>query len=138
MNSKTLREIYEYDLIPDDGSDCPQEEWFNAIMEKTAEQLTLSDVSRMLRQRICSVIAIERAIEFLGDDIFAGEIYEGQLMAHLYNAKEKYLCKRYDDIKPILADAEVKALRHEWSCESDKMEFIQTVEDFVKKIEDQE
>ena len=89
MHNKTLREIYEYDLIPDDGLDYPVEEWFNAVMEKTEDKLTVSDVSRMLRQKIFSVVAINRAIEMLKDDIFTGEMYEGQLMANLCNAKEK-------------------------------------------------
>ena len=52
--SKTLREIYEYDLIEDDGIDYTVDEWFNTIMEKTKDQLNVSDVSRMLRQKICS------------------------------------------------------------------------------------
>ena len=52
--SKKLREIYEYDLIEDDGIDYTVDEWFNTIMEKTKDQLNVSDVSRMLRQKICS------------------------------------------------------------------------------------
>ena len=27
--SKTLKEIYEYDLIEDENIDCPMDEWFN-------------------------------------------------------------------------------------------------------------
>ena len=138
MHNKTLREIYEYDLIPDDGLNFPIEEWFNAVMEKTEDKLTVADVSRMLRQKIFSVVAINRAIEMLKEDIFTGEMYEGQLMANLCNAKEKYLCKRYDDIRPILADAELKALSHQWSNAEDKTEFLRTVEDFIKKIENRE
>ena len=134
MHNKTLREIYEYDLIPDDGLDYPVEEWFNAVMEKTEDKLTVSDVSRMLRQKIFSVVAINRAIEMLKDDIFTGEMYEGQLMANLCNAKEKYLCKRYDDIRPLLKDAELKALSNNWSVEKDKAEFLKVVEDFIEKI----
>ena len=117
MHNKTLRELYEYDL-----------------MEKTEDMLTVSDVSRMLRQKIFSVVAINRAIEMLKEDIFTGEMYEGQLMANLCNAKEKYLCKRYDDIRPILKDAELKALVHQWSSDEDKAEFLRTVEDFIKKV----
>jgi len=138
MHNKTLRELYEYDLIPDDGLNFPIEEWFNAVMEKTEDMLTVSDVSRMLRQKIFSVVAINRAIEMLKEDIFTGEMYEGQLMANLCNAKEKYLCKRYDDIRPILKDAELKALVHQWSSDEDKAEFLRTVEDFIKKVENKE
>ena len=33
--SRTLKEIYEYDLIEDDGLDYTVDEWFNTIMAKT-------------------------------------------------------------------------------------------------------
>ena len=134
MNSKTLKEIYEYDLIPDDGDDYPQEEWFNVLMKKTPEDLTLSDICRMLRQKICSVVAIDRAIKMLESDLFEGELYEGQLMTSLYNAKEKYLRLRYDDIAPILSKAELSALSHEWQSADEKSEYLRTVEAFISRI----
>ena len=91
--SKTLKEIYEYDLIEDDGIDYTVDEWFNTIMEKTKDQLSVADVSRMLRQRICSRIAIKRAIEMLSDDPFIGEMFEGQLMFNLLSVSLPILFK---------------------------------------------
>ncbi|MBR7088440.1 MAG: hypothetical protein IKI38_03705 [Mogibacterium sp.] len=136
MNSKTLKEIYEYDLIPDDAENYPQEEWFNVLMKKTPEDLTLSDICRMLRQKICSVVAIDRAIEMLESDLFEGELYEGQLMTSLFNAKEKYLRLRYDDIAPILSKAELSALSHEWQSADEKSEYLRTVEAFISRIKE--
>ena len=138
MDGKTLKEIYEYDLVPDEGHQYSLDEWFNSIMSKTVDELTIADICRMLRQKICSAVAIGKAIDMLNDDPFMGELYEGQLMITLYNAKEKYLCKRYDDIRPILKDAELKALVHQWSSDEDKAEFLRTVEDFIKKVENKE
>ena len=88
MHSKTLREIYEYDLIPDDGLNFPIEEWFNAVMEKTEDKLTVSDVSRMLRQKIFSVVAINRAIEMLKEDIFTGEMYTSATQRRSTSARD--------------------------------------------------
>ena len=115
--SRTLKEIYEYDLIEDDGIDYTVDEWFNTIMAKTKDQLTVSDVSRMLRQKICSRVAIKRAIEFLNEDPFIGEMFEGQLMFNLYAGKEKYLKLFYPQMGPMLENAGLMAKSHHWGSE---------------------
>lgn len=134
MDGKTLKEIYEYDLVPDEDHQYSLDEWFNSIMSKTVDELTIADICRMLRQKICSAVAIGKAIDMLNDDPFMGELYEGQLMITLYNAKEKYLCKRYDDIEPLLDKAALKSKTHDWVSEYEKFEYLRTLEAFAKKI----
>jgi hypothetical protein len=134
MDGKTLKEIYEYDLVPDEDHQYSLDEWFNSIMSKTVDELTIADICRMLRQKICSAVAIGKAIDMLNDDPFVGELYEGQLMITLYNAKEKYLCKRYDDIEPLLDKAALKSKTHDWVSEYEKFEYLRTLEAFAKKI----
>ena len=134
MDEKTLKEIYEYDLVPDEGHQYSLDEWFNSIMSKTVDELTIADICRMLRQKICSAVAIGKAIDMLNDDPFVGELYEGQLMITLYNAKEKYLCKRYDDIEPLLEKAAFISKTHDWVSEYEKFEYLRTLEAFAKKI----
>lgn len=134
--SKTLREIYEYDLIEDDGIDYTVDEWFNTIMEKTKDQLTVSDVSRMLRQKICSRVAIKRAIEMLSDDPFIGEMFEGQLMFNLYAGKEKYLKLFYHQMGPVLEKAGLMAKSHEWGSQQEKDEYMDIVAKFAQKIKE--
>lgn len=136
MDGKTLRDIYEYDLIPDVDTQNILDEWFNSIMNKDVDQLTVADICRMLRQRICSVVAIDKAIKFLDKDPFIGELYEGQLMLTLYNAKEKYLCKRYDDIEPLLEKSALMSRSHVWESEYEKFDYLQTLEAFARKIRD--
>jgi len=135
--SKTLKEIYEYDLIEDENIDCPMDEWFNSIMEKTKDQLTVSDVCRMLRQKICSRVAIKRAVEMLSDDPFAGEMFEGQLLYNLYSGKEKYLRLFYTQMGPVLENAGLRAKSHEWSSEKAKEEYMDILSKFSKKIKEE-
>lgn len=135
--SKKLREIYEYDLIEDDGIDYTVDEWFNTIMEKTKDQLNVSDVSRMLRQKICSKVAIKRAIEMLSDDPFIGEMFEGQLMYNLFMGKEKYLRLYYHQVEPVLENAALMAKSHNWESESAKEEYMDIVAKFAKKIKEE-
>ena len=136
MHKMKLKEIYEYDYIPDESDTYPLQEWFNAILEKTEDELTIADVCRMLRQRMCSKCAMKRAVDLLREDPFAGEIYEGQLMSTLYGSKEKYLCLFYADILPILENAEVLSLSHKWANEEEKSEYLKIAEAFKQKIAD--
>jgi hypothetical protein len=135
--SRKLREIYEYDLIEEDGMDNAVDEWFNTIMEKTKDQLNVADVSRMLRQKICSRVAIKRAIEMLSDDPFVGEMFEGQLMFNLYNGKEKYLRLFYPQMSNVLEKAEDMAKCHHFSSEEDKREYITIISKFAEKIKEE-
>ncbi len=136
MQKQKLKEIYEYDYIPNDSEIYPLQEWFNTILEKTEDELTIADVCRMLRQRMCSKCAMKRAIDLLREDPFAGEIYEGQLMSTLYGSKEKYLCLFYADILPILENAEILSLSHKWANEEEKSEYLKIAEAFKQKIAD--
>lgn len=135
--SKKLKEIYEYDLIEDFDSALMVDEWFNTIMEKTKDQLTVSDVSRMLRQKICSKVAIKRAIEMLEEDPFVGEMFEGQLMYNLYDGKEKYLKLFYSQVEPVLEKAGLMAKTHEWSSDSERDEYMEVIEKFGHKIKEE-
>ena len=134
MEKKKLKDIYEYDYIPNDGDIYPLQEWFNALLEKTEDELTIADVCRMLRQRMCSKCAMNRAVTILREDPFAGELYDGQLMSTLYGSKEKYLRLFYDDITPILEHAEVEALRRVWSSDEERTEYLKIAEAFKEKI----
>ena len=136
MQKQKLKEIYEYDYIPNDSEIYPLQEWFNTIRENTEDELTIADVCRMLRQRMCSKCAMKRAVDLLREDPFAGEIYEGQLMSTLYGSKEKYLCLFYADILPILENAEILSLSHKWANEEEKSEYLKIAEAFKQKIAD--
>lgn len=136
--SKTLREIYEYDLVGEDNNDCVADEWFNTIMEKTKDQLSVSDVSRMLRQKICSRVAIKRAIEMLSEDPFIGEMFEGQLMFNLFFGKEKYLKLFYSQMGPVLERAGLMAKGHQWTSDDAKNEYMDIIAKFAQKIKEED
>lgn len=134
MENRKLKELYDYDMITEEGGIEIANEWFNALMEKTVYELTLADICRMLRQKIFSVVAIGRAIEILNEDPFSGDLYEGQLLVNLCNAKEKYLSKRYDDVEPLLDNVIRLALSKEWTDEEAKNDFLESAVGLKEKI----
>ncbi len=134
MENRKLKELYDYDMITEEGGIEIANEWFNVLMEKNVYDLTLADICRMLRQKIFSVVAIDRAIDILNEDLFAGDFYEGQLLVNLCNAKEKYLSKRYDDVEPLLDKAIRLALSNNWQDDEVKKDYIESAVGLKEKI----
>lgn len=137
MENKKIKDLYDYDMVSDADEDNVANEWFNVLMEKFVGELNIGDICRMLRQKIFSVVAIDRAIEILNTDPFVGDLYEGQLMVNLCNAKEKYLSKRYNDMEPLLETSVRLALAHKWSDEEEKKEYLECVVGLQEKIKEQ-
>lgn len=137
MENKKIKDLYDYDMVSDADEDNVANEWFNVLMEKFVGELNIGDICRMLRQKIFSVVAIDRAIEILNTDPFVGDLYEGQLMVNLCNAKEKYLSQRYNDMEPLLEASVRLALAHKWSDEEEKKEYLECVVGLQEKIKEQ-
>lgn len=137
MENKKIKDLYDYDMVSDADENNIANEWFNVLMEKYVCELSIGDICRMLRQKIFSVVAIDKAIEILNTEPFVGDLYEGQLMVNLCNAKEKYLSKRYEDMKPLLETSVRLAISHEWKDEEEKREYLECAIGLQKKIKEQ-
>lgn len=55
------------------------DEWFTSILDKPINELSISDISRSIRQDVFLEYVLPRAEFFLKDDPFAGD-YDGQLL----------------------------------------------------------
>lgn len=60
--------------------EMPLDQWFYELVQKKVTELTILDVSRMLRQNVFLDIAIPAAWNLLSEDPLCGEMYEGQLV----------------------------------------------------------
>lgn len=58
----------------------PLQKWHNQLIDKTINEITITDVLRMIRQKEFLDLAMDKAMEFLQDNVFAGETYEGELL----------------------------------------------------------
>ena len=76
---KPLKEIY--DLTYDSsGFNSGLINWYNKLIDKTYDQLTVTDVSRMIRQDVLKTVAIKRAIELFLNNPYEGEYSDGELL----------------------------------------------------------
>ena len=79
---KSLKSLYglEYDKSNYQSSLI---NWYNRLIDKSADELSIMDVSRMIRQNILKEVAIDRAVELLLSEPFGGEMQDGDLLALL-------------------------------------------------------
>lgn len=93
----------------------PLDKWFFEMVQKTINELTIKDISCMLRQEVYLDIAIPCAWKMLLEDPFCGEMYEGEMIKSLTktlinNPQEKSKNFYKEFVKVI----NLKMEEHEW------------------------
>lgn len=111
--------------IGDMKDDCAMDKWLIGMLQKKVSELSLLDISRMIRQEIYVDIAISIAWKMLKENPFEGEMYDGQLLELLvrylnshYEANKK---SDYIDFKKALNS---KMINYEWENEEDKNNYV--------------
>lgn len=131
--NKQIKELYGCNYIISDEELYPLQKWYNRLIDKTIAQIDVSDVSRMIRQKEFIDIAILKAIDFLKDNLFCGEMYEGEILEKLLEVNTCNLVAYSDDIKDILSEALDKSEKHEWLCKDEKEDFENVIRKFIDK-----
>ncbi len=88
MQRETIKKQFNLDY---DNQISGLSEWYNTLLDKNIEQVTLIDVTKMLKQDILKELAIELAIEFLVDDPAIGYMRDGELVNLLSKEDAKSL-----------------------------------------------
>lgn len=133
-DKRKIKELYDCKYIISDEELYPLQKWYNKIIDKTIDEITIADILRMIRQKEFCDLAVEKAVEFLQDNVFAGEIYDGQLLEKISEMSDPFLTKYSNKLKYILKDAMGKSETHEWSYEGEREEFKNMVNSILKKI----
>ncbi|CAH5696987.1 contact-dependent growth inhibition system immunity protein [Enterobacter cloacae] len=74
---------------PDQQS--PLELWFERIIDVPIEELTVEDLCRAIRQKLCIDQLMPRVLEVLTEEPLAGEYYDGELITALSTIKAEDL-----------------------------------------------
>ena len=115
--------------------DDPLVIWHNQVIEKSVDELTISDVARCFRQKIFLDEAYEMLLIYLLHNPYEGDIYKGELMDKACEIEEKYIIKYKNTIKKIIKAAYEFIQIYAWENEEDKAEYTEAVDNFAKKIE---
>lgn len=131
---KTIREIYG--CIPCALGTSPTllEKWYNALLEKQPDEITISDVLRMLRQNELVELAIAKAISLLCEDPFCGWYYDGELLLCLSKVETAKIYPYLFDINAILQKATNQLYVRDWMSIEDRVEMEELIIAFTAKL----
>lgn len=102
----------------------PLEKWYKELLNKSEEELTILDISRMLRQNVKLETAIPAAMELLINDPFEGEMYEGELLKHLANALQKTTTDiDHAKLRAIIDKADSEKETYDWGLSENKEDY---------------
>ena len=134
MNHKSIKEMYECNYIPEQDLLYPLQKWYNKLLDKTIDELTIADILRIIRQKEFIDIAISKAVEILISNPFAGELYEGELLEKISQLEKGKLKKYITLLENINSNALIQNEKHEWLTEKEKKDYVQLIISFKNKL----
>ena len=77
---------------------------------------------------------MNKALEYLKQDIFIGEQYDGQMIEEMSKLNTDFLKSYKEDLIIILNGALEKSKLHEWSYNGEKEEFDSIVNELMNRL----
>jgi len=102
--------------------------WYNRLIDKAADELSIMDVSRMIRQNLLKDVAIDRAVELFLSEPFGGEMQDGDLLALLVSCgSEITKSKQIDMLIDKIHKLENEVSDFGWENEDNKTLFERNI-----------
>lgn len=103
-------------------------DWYNRLIDKSVDELSVADVSRMIRQNILREVAIDRAIELFLIDPFDGEMQDGDLLALLVSCGvEVVKNKKTEPLITTILKLSNEISDFDWADESSRMLYEENI-----------
>lgn len=132
--SQTIKEIYSLNQNNQNAEpEYALDKWYARLINKTADEIDLEDVSRMLTQNVFIDLGIKKAIEILSEDAIAGVFYDGQLL-ELLSAVDLDEFKDLSQLKLLLQEINNNLSNFDWSSEEDQIEYNELLTNFLNRI----
>lgn len=131
---RKVKEIYDCVPIVSDEELYPLQKWYNQLIDKTIHEITVADVLKMIRQKQFINLAMAKAIEFLKENVFVGELYDGEIFEKISELDSSVLVFYADDLKNIIKSALEKSVIHNWSYDGEEDEFKDIVNVMARKL----
>lgn len=133
-DTRKIKEIYDCVAIISEKELYPLQKWYNQLIDKKPSEIIVADVLRMIRQKQFIDLAMSKAINFLQEDVFTGETYDGEMLEKISEMDSSFLMSYADDLLNIIKNALDKSAMHEWSYDGEEDEFKNIVSIIAKKL----
>ena len=130
---KTIGQLYNE--RPIENAQYPLQIWYNDLLDKTENDLTVFDVVRMIRQRKFIKLAVEIAFRFLNEDPFCGDCYTGELLEKVTGLEHKLIESHREDIINVVSLCESSLQSYEWTDDFEKDDFICMLAEIKKRFD---
>ncbi|AYB46213.1 contact-dependent growth inhibition system immunity protein [Paenibacillus lautus] len=132
--SQTIKEIYSLNQNNQNAEpEYALDKWYARLINKTADEIDLEDVSRMLTQNVFIDLGIKKAMEILSEDPIAGVFYDGQLL-ELLSAVDLDEFKDLSQLKLLLQEINNNLSNFDWSSEEDQIEYNELLTNCLNRI----
>ncbi|GMK38807.1 hypothetical protein PCCS19_18610 [Paenibacillus sp. CCS19] len=139
VTSYKIKEIeVELGIIYDSSSsESPLSLWYENIRDKFVYELKLGDVLRLLRQQLYVSYIVPKAVEYLQANLFAGEQYDGELVAVLSRIPfdtwgQNETLKR--DLQKIISSEYLNINQRIWTTDSFRSNFLKDYDKLLKNL----
>ncbi|MDE7224205.1 MAG: hypothetical protein K2O34_10545 [Acetatifactor sp.] len=129
-----IKDLYGCEYEASEEELYPLQKWYNQLIDKAPQEVTVGDTARMLRQKLFPELAMTKAIELLRKDLFDGELYEWELLAAIADTESHLLAAHAQELKEVLRDASEQIAAHEWMFDGEADEFREIVDAVARKI----
>ncbi len=126
-NKNKIKDIYNCNYIKAGKETYPLQKWYNQLIDKKVCEVNLKDTLKMIRQNEFIDLAILKAIYYLKENPFIGEIYEGELIESLLKVNINKIKPYSTELKGILSNALELNKNYEWLIEEERLEFNNTI-----------
>lgn len=126
-NERKIKDIYNCNYIKTDKEIYPLQKWYNQLIDKKYYEIDLKDVLKMIRQNEFIDLAVLKAICYLKENPFIGELYEGELIECLLKVDRSKIKPYIAELNNILSVALELNKNYEWLIEEERLEFEETI-----------
>ena len=127
---------YDPESIPEEHRWAPIPQWYEKVIYKTIEELTVFDIWRMFMQELFVDTAVKRAIVYLKEDPFCTEIIDGDIMKLVSEVDIELVKDFKEELLGIIANARKLKDEYDWMTEDDEIRYTAAIDKFEKKLLD--
>ena len=136
-----IKDIYNITYDPASFSEydrqtSPMPEWYEKVIYKTIEELTVFDIWRMFMQERFVDTAVKRAIVYLKEDPFCSEIIDGDIMKLVSEVDIELVKDFKEELFGIIANARKLKDEYDWMTEDDEIRYSAAIDSLEKKLLD--
>ncbi len=119
--NETIGQIYHKKQIQ--NAQYALQIWYNDLLKKTEDELTIFDVTRMIRQRKFLDLAVSKALVFLINDPFVGDCFPGELLEKIIDTDTAIVKQNKVVLQRIIVTCKENIDNFDWSDNDEKAEF---------------